>query len=940
MTTPADFAARASLPRASRLSVSDPVVSEFPQGQSASSDAKLEKDDEVYSDTSPDQALDETAAVAHTDSEVQMSQATDSLLPLVGWDSRDSEGPRSMPDGLCASSPDSPAGLAACVSMEITRTTALGQPDSPSAVPEQEGQQNVKIRETLESIFEYYGVSGQSSSVRRLSSARFQRMALEAALIDDQLTTAKVDLIFRGICGTAPHMSLEQFLNAVVRLVAVKYPNLPRQAGVRRLYDDHLASFAAPTAGAFHDLDSGLLAVCAAARPGLQTLYEGYFGFECRSNGRSRPARQRVPQSTARQAQPPSEAQSAFTRLLSDFEVTPDLAPKPVVFAIFREVSRKEAPSEVRERLLGGGVPGTPGPGQHFTYVHFAAALALTSRRCFADEGGVALARLLEWMDASKGRMIFGATYPGHMPGGAAAFKLTPEQLPEGLLARAHRAGHTAQAHRPTANTDIRSARGGVTSGPQPTLRVPEDNSGIQAVESSCDNGHLEDDLAQRPGQFVPWVRRVVQQVFGHYASIGNPLNRTHLSTLQFTRCLRDCGLVSSQSEGAVSFRFVPSNRRSSSSSKLTFTAPDAAGGSRSSGCDVVQRSGSTGALRASRAPLCGSSSSASKFDRSSAWQLPPDESDMRNSTAFSVSPSKMLGLESSGILGASLPLQVFSESPLTQVEADLLFVQSTRRAQGSSGNSRPKASVKSGNTTRHHMTLSGFGRALDTLAHRCAPFLHTPVTTETELEVFCEQVLLPLQDNLQSTGAQEVASAAALLSESEAVDMLERGRIGLERVYRHYLHETSSQRPHWTPESMTRFAQDFELSVEVGTLPLQRIFRDCAHFESCASAAVPLADGRLLFPGFQLALAVLAQKVHVVRGGSPFERLVALLHRLNTLASASGFQGPVSRLEPLIPGLPPSPAAARAAASNAVTRDGRRQRQAPHVSWRELMGS
>jgi len=774
-----------------------------------------------------------------------------------------------------------------------------------------------RIQEVLNAIFDFYSLSGHTNKERRLTSARFQRMALDSSLLDDRLTSAKVDVVFHRVCGASPHMMLQNFLDSIVRLAAAKYPPpISPTEGVSRLFMQHLSSFSIPGGGPFEGLDEDTLLLSSAARSSLKALYEGYFACEC--NQQMRP-------STLQ-----SESQNAFLQLLTDFEVTPDLAPKSIAFAVYREIARfHDVPSKLRTQLIGDGPVGMLGRG--FTYVHFVVAMTTMARRCFSEEGWLTLARLFEWMDASKGRVIFASLHPGHLPGGPGSFRI----LPDGVASQVSPAFATggggsvgsssgdrriSYTERKAAIDQRRSwsgaavASGGtggseVFNGGSP--RSPRAHGSHSGVGAAGGFGWAEvagsDDVAPI-GLDAPWARRLVQQIFGHYTALGDPLNRTHLSTLKFNRFVRDCGLVSPEACGAVSFQFVPADRARSSSTGRT-----------------PMRSG-----RSSGIADGGSNSGRGQGQRS--WQalpLAPAPGKQRGegcgaggAANFTVSPSRPVHASSRG-----LPLRVFASPPLTQVEVDLIFVQATQKEGASSSDSGTRGSGSRRSTSgphagtssfsnsapartimkRHHMVVAAFRRALFELSCRCFPKHSNSNATfakgDQAFDAFCTEVLLPLSDALLEVKGQDVSFAATLIGEPDAVRLLQRCQPGLEKVFLHYSQQGDpDRRAHWNIDIMMRFAHDFELTQEVSHLPLQRIFRDCTHYESCSGHGS--VDGEMSFVSFQLALVMVAQKVYGVRCANSLERVVHLFHRMNGIAGTSSFQGPSCRSEVLIPKL------------------------------------
>mmetsp|Transcript_42768 Transcript_42768/g.100258 ORF Transcript_42768/g.100258 Transcript_42768/m.100258 type:complete len:757 (-) Transcript_42768:114-2384(-) len=691
-----------------------------------------------------------------------------------------------------------------------------------------------QIQEVLKSIFEYYSTAGTAAMREgRLTSARFQRMALDANLVDENLTSAKVDLIFSRLCGTsAPYMTMDQFLDANVRIAATKYPSLDRQAAVQRLFHEHFASFSGSVSAIFDDLDDPSLLMLSQAKSSLQVLYEGYFQWECRAiNGK-------------RHSSTRGESQASLIALLNDFEVLPDLAPKSTAFAVFREAARAhEVPQLVRDRLGGDEAQLL---GRQFTFVHFAAALALMAKKCFADDDGCsALKRLFEWMDNSKGRATFLARHPGQVTGGASAIRLLPDSLGKDAGAKQKRGSYAAVAA----------------------------TSSTAAADMTVDEGSRRESvttLATPVG-----ARRLVQQLFGHYAALGDPLNRTQLSSMKFNRFLRDCGLVAVEVQSAPSFEFVPTERaRSSSTSRLSV---------QSGQTGHMTRSGSSSALRRSTLPTSPSFTEA-----------PLGGGAVEKRRSFAVSSSK------AAAAGTDLPLRPFPFPPMTHVEADLIFVQAMTIGPGSSQEATKRSSARS--HSRRNLNQDGFWRALVDVSVRCFPGLGAP---EKSAEALVDQVLAPLSHALLACHDGQVAEATKLLGQPETRDVFQTCLAGLDKIFQHYAtYCGTSQVPTWAAESMSRFASDFELLSEVGHLPLQKIMRDCVHFESIGSSSSP--DGQLTFSGFQLALIMLSQKMHGSSGTSSLTDLISFLNRLNSTAKIGNFVGPTSTTrDALIPGLP-----------------------------------
>eukprot|EP00439_Symbiodinium_sp_Y106_P042938 s2973_g5.t1 len=340
-----------------------------------------------------------------------------------------------------------------------------------------------------------------------------------------------------------------------------------------------------------------------------------------------------------------SEAQNALAQCLSDFEVVPELVPKAAAFSVFREVAKTAiVPREVQMKVA----PDEAGEsGRFFTYSHFACSLAVTAQRAFASAGASSLVRLMQWMDASKGRVLFSQNFPGTAPKGCAiSLKVLPEmeRLPEDV-------------QRDLGAVTLKQATGQEPAQSRQEGPAPAEEVGRPRRSRSVTSLTREPRAAAAP--LPEWARLEIQKTFGHYASLGDPLNRSTLTSQKFGRFLRDCGLLAIEADGPVSFDFAPEGRRAS------VRRPSKTGQESATGRQGLARSNSAGALRRS-------SFGGRTGPRGSIGPGEGAASCLRRAS-FAVSSAQ------AAQANVQLPLRVFPVPPLTQVEVDLIFVQATR---------------------------------------------------------------------------------------------------------------------------------------------------------------------------------------------------------------------------------------------------------------------
>jgi len=400
------------------------------------------------------------------------------------------------------------------------------------------------------------------------------------------------------------------------------------------------------------------------------------------------------------------------------------------------------------------------------------------------------------------------------------------------------------------------------------------------------------------------WARIEIQRTFGHYASLADPLNRTTLTSQKFGRFLRDCGLLSMEAQGAVSFNFVPEGRvRGSSKPRGSVDAMMGANPGR------LQRSNSTGSLKRNSLPT----------RRGSGAGL--DVSLESRRASFAVSNQAQSS--------SQLPLKVFPVPPLSQVEVDLIFVQATRPEDSQE---RRRSVVKAGGGSKRLMTVESFTKALVDVAMQ----VMAPEDVSNSLEDFCKRVIQPLNEVLLRSRSEDLLGVLNLKEKPQVKRLLEDCSSGLQKLFLCYAAEPTARRAHWNADSVTRFAIDFDFLGEVSNLPLQRMFQDAC----CQNSSNLRADEKLFQDGFPLFLLMLANKTHAGQA-CPVEqdRVPLLFQRINAIACTST-QAPRFGLakEPLLP-LPKEMGTRRSSLQSLGLEDSRRHEETG-LSWDELLNS
>merc|ERR1711971_189472 len=116
------------------------------------------------------------------------------------------------------------------------------------------------------------------------------------------------------------------------------------------------------------------------------------------------------------------------------------------------------------------------------------------------------------------------------------------------------------------------------------------------------------------------------------------------------------------------------------------------------------------------------------------------------------------------------LPLKIFSEPLISQVQADLLFVRATGTAGGD------------GQQSRGLMTLDAFVLVLSDVAVHCLP--ESAGAPDEALEVLYRKLLMPFAEQLLGSEGENVLAAVALLAEPHISLLLHRAHRGLTSIF------------------------------------------------------------------------------------------------------------------------------------------------------------
>ncbi|CEM02693.1 unnamed protein product [Vitrella brassicaformis CCMP3155] len=386
------------------------------------------------------------------------------------------------------------------------------------------------VEKTLVSIFHFYSSEGGSNVLanRTLKSSKLQRMAIDSCLFNESLTPAKLDLLFTKVTGKQPKMSLRQFLDVMVLAANVKYgTSLQAPAALMKLYEEHLSSFCADPL-APPPVDGEWVSMLKTVAPLLERFFRGYF-----------PSWVALAASTLE-----AQQMKAWSSFLTDFEITPALIGKPQAYAALRESLAYPPHPSLLPLTTHASQPAADAKSGQMTFPHFLMGLLHIARKLSPqDSDTLAFVRLLAAMDTSKGWVVFFNT-TGNLPvaakhPGAEAAGPTSrfgKLLPAALL---REAGILKTPVVEKGSSASNNGGGGVARGDERGGR------GVGVGEGRRRGGREEGVVFDEP--MTDEQLLLSKRLFLYYTSVGDPLNRTHLSSAKFARFLRETGIVASR---------------------------------------------------------------------------------------------------------------------------------------------------------------------------------------------------------------------------------------------------------------------------------------------------------------------------------------------------------------------------------------------------------
>lgn len=211
------------------------------------------------------------------------------------------------------------------------------------------------------------------------------------------------------------------------------------------------------------------------------------------------------------------------------------------MFATFREVAKAQATEKVKERL--GELTLCP----QFTFAHFLVGLLRVAHKLYPQVQGDsnAFVQLLERMDAvnpAKALFFVDNATRSRKSGFSPAPRCTASRSSRGSVDRSR--------------TSLERSRASLERSTRASRADASRTSMESRTNTSTGSGDMDERRRTYAGDAAPSAReRLVSQLFGYYAALGNPLNRKYISTLKWNRFLRDAKLLPTESGRSSEYR-------------------------------------------------------------------------------------------------------------------------------------------------------------------------------------------------------------------------------------------------------------------------------------------------------------------------------------------------------------------------------------------------
>lgn len=228
------------------------------------------------------------------------------------------------------------------------------------------------------------------------------------------------------------------------------------------------------------------------------------------------------------------------------------------------------------------------------------------------------------------------------------------------------------------------------------------------------------------------------------------------------------------------------------------------------------------------------------------------------------------------------LPLRSFPAPPLSQVQADLMFVQAMNAPGKEDAEGRSTSSARS----RNRLTQDGFAKLMLEIGARCM----AECSAQAALASFVVEVLDPLLVILESTDKDNDVSAAAEVLEdpygggTPMPEVLDACKDGLDQLFKMYSRLDMKYGHHWTMQSLTKFSRQFRLGPEFTPRALQRVLSECTRLRPTSVCG----SMKLNYDGYRLALIIVSQKFRANEGGSTHDKVRRFLDHLNMIAEST----------------------------------------------------
>ncbi|CAD8060584.1 unnamed protein product [Paramecium sonneborni] len=368
---------------------------------------------------------------------------------------------------------------------------------SQSQVQKQKGQQELAIVQHIRIIFMFYVQFGNKTNIQYLKSSKFIKAMADAEIINDEITSKDLDILYFQTTKNTETLTLDQFKDLLVKIATKLYKTPEQSKSFLQLYKNHL-SILYEKINEQTDFGQDLkrIETC------RSLIDEQFLEIISQVSGLLSKIHAFIFQD---QSQKISQVQSQYMHFLQQFEIIPLIITQTKGQMIFFDLFHRDSDLNLKNdgKFL-------------FNFSKFVESLLIISFHQVQEENQNELElffQLLEKLENSQGFQSFSK-------------KNNQTKNEQTQLVMALSRVNSAKQSR-------------VSTVYQSQQQQQKQNSNLKQ------SYQMNDESKQIQSSQIPYEKEI-RNLFEYYSQIGEPLNLVNLKSIKYKKLLQNCGIIGS----------------------------------------------------------------------------------------------------------------------------------------------------------------------------------------------------------------------------------------------------------------------------------------------------------------------------------------------------------------------------------------------------------